>query len=252
MSLSSQLSALEPFREAFWVVPPGDVLQAKALSAKEARQMFGVDLVISGSVETTGNRIRVTAIVSDAKSQRMLRSGQMTEAAADSFALQDDLVLLVAQLLQVGLPVEARATAASFNSREPGAEDYYVQGRGYLLSDANQADLAIAVFKEALRRDPAFAKAYAGLGEAYLDKYEFTKDLGLDYQGAGELRAGAQAASAETSTLRMCWATSLAIEGRYDEAVSILRSIVTQEPRNLEAWLHLARTYESKQSVPRG
>lgn len=249
MSLSSQLSALEPFREAFWVVPPGDVLQAKALSAKEARQMFGVDLVISGSVETTGNRIRVTAIVSDAKSQRMLRSGQMTEAAADSFALQDDLVLLVAQLLQVGLPVEARATAASFNSREPGAEDYYVQGRGYLLSDANQADLAIAVFKEALRRDPAFAKAYAGLGEAYLDKYEFSKDS--DWIN----RAQASCEQALKLRPRNIHAQAVLgniarIEGRYDEAISILRSIVTQEPRNLEAWLHLARTYESKQALP--
>jgi serine/threonine-protein kinase len=248
MSLSSQLSALEPFREAFWVVPPGDVLQAKALSAKEARQMFGVDLVISGSVEATGNRIRVTAIVSDAKSQRMLRSGQMTEAAADSFALQDDLVSLVAQLLQVGLPVEVRATAASFNSREPGAEDYYVQGRGYLLSDANQADLAIAVFKEALRRDPAFAKAYAGLGEAYLDKYEFSKDpdwinkARASCEQALKLRPRNIHAQAVLGNIAR-------IEGRYDEAVSVLRTIVTQEPKNLEAWLHLARTYESKQAL---
>ena len=248
MSLSSQLSALQPFREAFWVVPPADVLQAKAQSAKDARQMFGVDLVISGSVESTGDRIRVTAIVSDAHNQRMLRSGQMTEAATDSFALQDDLVGLVAQLLQVGLPVEARADAASGNSREPGAEDYYVQGRGYLLSDINQADLAISVFKEALRRDPAFAKAYAGLGEAYLDKYEFTKDP--------EWISKARASCEQALKLRKGLIHALVVlgniarvEGRYDEAISILRSILTQEPRNLEAWLHLARTYESKQAL---
>lgn len=248
MSLSSQLSALQPFREAFWVVPPADVLQAKAQSAKDARQMFGVDLVVSGSVEATGNRIRVTATVSDAHNQRMLRSGQMTEAAADSFALQDDLVALVAQLLQVGLPIEARASAASGNSREPGAEDYYVQGRGYLLSDINQADLAITVFKEALRRDPTFAKAFAGLGEAYLDKYEFTKDhewidkARKSCELALKLRHGNIHAQAVLGNIAR-------VEGRYDEAISILRSIVTQEPRNLEAWLHLARTYESKQAV---
>jgi tetratricopeptide (TPR) repeat protein len=248
MSLSSQLSALQPFREAFWVVPPADVLQAKAQSAKDARQMFGVDLVISGSVEAIGNRVRVTTIVSDAHNQHMLRSGQMTEAAADSFALQDDLVALVAQLLQVGLPVEARASAASGNSREPGAEDYYLQGRGYLLSDSNQADLAITVFKEALRRDPAFAKAYAGLGEAYLDKYEFTKDpewikkARTSCEQALKLRPGIIHAQVVLGNIAR-------VEGRYDEAVSILSSIVTQEPRNLEAWLHLARTYESKQAL---
>jgi tetratricopeptide (TPR) repeat protein len=248
MSLSSQLSALQPFRDAFWVVPPADVLQAKAQSAKDARQMFGVDLVISGSVEATGNRIRVTAIVSDARNQRMLHSGQMTEAAADSFALQDDLVALVAQLLEIGLPVETRASAASSNSREPGAEDYYVQGRGYLLSDINQADLAITVFKEALRRDPAFAKAYAGLGEAYLDKYEFTKDP----EWIKKARTSCEQAlklRQENIYAQVVLGNIARVEGRYDEAVSILRSIVTREPRNLEAWLHLARTYESKQAL---
>jgi serine/threonine-protein kinase len=248
MSLSSQLSALQPFRDAFWVVPPADVLQAKAQSAKDARQMFGVDLVISGSVEATGDRIRVTTIVSDAHNQRMLRSGQMTEAAADSFALQDDLVALVAQLLQIGLPAETRASAASSNSREPGAEDYYIQGRGYLLSDINQADLAIAVFKEALRRDPAFAKAYAGLGEAYLDKYEFTKDP----DWIAKARASCEQAlklRQENIHAQVVLGNIARVEGRYDEAVSILRSIVTREPRNLEAWLHLARTYESKQAL---
>ncbi len=248
MSLSSQLSALQPFREAFWVVPPADVLQAKAQSAKDARQMFGVDLVISGSVESTGDRIRVTAIVSDAQNQRMLRSGQMTEVSSDSFALQDDLVGLVAELLQVGLPVEARTSAASANSREPGAEDYYVQGRGYLLSDVNQADLAIAVFKEALRCDPKFAKAYAGLGEAYLDKYEFTKEpdwiqrARSSCEQALKLRNGNVYAQVVLGNIAR-------VEGRYDDAVSILRSILTQEPRNLEAWLRLARTYEGKQAL---
>jgi|GEM_PF-391401 len=248
MSLSSQLSALQPFREAFWVVPPSDVMQAKAQSARDARQMFGVDLVVTGSVETTGKRIRVTAIVSDARSQRTVRSAQMTDAAGDSFALQDNLVALVADLLQVTLPVDARLTASSGKSHEPGAEDYYLQGRGYLLSDINQTDLAIDVFKEALRRDPAFARAHAGLGEAYLDKYEFTHDpewiarAQESCERALKLRDG-------TTEARTVLGNIARLQGRYDEAASILRDVVTREPRNWEAWIRLARSYEAKRSL---
>lgn len=248
MSLSSQLSGLQPFRDAFWVVPPADVIQAKAQSAKDARQMFGVDMVVSGSVETTGQRIRVTAIVSDARNQRMIRSGQMTEAAGDSFALQDNLVALVAGLLEVPLPAEVRMSAESGESREPGAEDYYLQGRGYLLSDINQADLAIDVFKDALRRDPKFARAHAGLGEAYLDKYEFTKDpewlrkARESCERALRLRDG-------TVEARTVLGNIARIEGRYDDAASILRDVVTREPRNWEAWLRLARAYEGKRAM---
>lgn len=248
MSLSSQLSALQPFRDAFWVVPPSDVIQAKAQSAKDARQMFGVDMVVSGSVETTGKRIRVTAIVSDAHNQRTIRSAQMTEAAGDSFALQDNLVALVAGLLQVTLPVDVRLAASTGKSREPGAEDYYLQGRGYLLSDINQADLAINVFKEALRRDPAFARAHAGLGEAYLDKYEFTKDpewirkARESCERALKLRDG-------TVEARSVLGNIARIEGRYDEAAGILRDVVAREPRNWEAWIRLARSYEGKRAL---
>ena len=248
MSLSSQLSSLQPFREAFWVVPPADVIQAKAQSAKDARQMFGVDMVVSGSVEETGQRIRVTAIVSDARNQRTIRSAQMTEAAGDSFALQDNLVSLVAGLLEVPLPAEVRLSAESGQSREPGAEDYYLQGRGYLLSDINQADLAIDVFKEALRRDPKFARAHAGLGEAYLDKYEFTKDPDW-IKKAGDSCERALALRDGTVEARTVLGNIARIEGRYDEAASILRDVVTREPRNWEAWLRLARTYEGKRAM---
>ena len=247
MSLSSQLSSLQPFREAFWVVPPADVLQAKAQSAKDARQMFGVDMVVTGSVETTGQRIRVTANLSDARNQRTIRSAQMTEAAGDSFTLQDNLVTLIAGLLEVPLPAEARLSAELGKSREPGAEDYYLQGRGYLLSDINQADLAIDVFKEALRRDPSFARAHAGLGEAYLDKYEFTKDpewiakARESCERALKLRDG-------TIEARTVLGNIARVEGRYDEAASILRDVVTRDPRNWEAWLRLARAYEGKRS----
>ena len=248
MSLSSQLSALQPFRDAFWVVPPSDVIQAKAQSAKDARQMFGVDMVVTGSVETTGQRIRVTAIVSDARNQRTIRSGQMTEAAGDSFALQDNLVALVAGLLEVTLPVDVRLSASSGKSREPGAEDYYLQGRGYLLSDINQSDLAINVFREALRRDPNFARAHAGLGEAYLDKYEFTKDpewirkARESCERALKLRDGTVEASTVLGNIAR-------IEGRYDDATRILRDVVTRDPRNWEAWLRLARSYEGKRAM---
>jgi serine/threonine-protein kinase len=248
MSLSSQLSALQPFRQAFWVVPPSDVIQAKAQSARDARQMFGVDLVVSGSVETTGKRIRVTAIVSDARNQRTIRSAQMTDAAGDSFALQDNLVAMVADLLEVTLPVDVRLAASSGKSHEPGAEDYYLQGRGYLLSDINQADLAIDVFKEALRRDPAFARAHAGLGEAYLDKYEFTRDpewirkAQESCERALKLRDG-------TTEARTVLGNIARLQGRYDEAASILRDVVAREPRNWEAWIRLARSYEAKRSL---
>src|SRR5262249_25558075 len=131
--------------------------------------------VISGSVETTGNRVRVTASLNDALTQRQMRSHQVTKSAEDAFQLQDELVKVVGDLLEVELPVSARGSTRASGSSEPGAEDFYLQGRGYLQS-GDKSDYAISVFSKAIERDSSFARARAGLAEAYLQKYQIERD----------------------------------------------------------------------------
>src|SRR6185369_15338231 len=77
-------------------------------------------------------------------------------------------------LLEVRLP-QPNKRGVERAAAEPGAEDYYLQGRGYLQS-GDQAEAALAVFQEALRRDPKFARAHAGLAGAWLQRYRATKD----------------------------------------------------------------------------
>ena len=247
LALSNHLSGIETFQKAFWVVPASDVLQARSQSARDAREHFGVDLVISGSVETMGDRVRVIAGISDARSQRQLRSRQITAAVDDSFALQDELVRMVSELMQVDLPVETRAMALSAASREPRVEDYFLQGRGYLQS-GDKADPAIEVFQEALRRDPRYARAHAGLGEAYLQKYAATKEPEWIAKARASCREALRLRD-DTPEARIALGMIARAEGRYQEAASVLREVVDEQPLNREAWLRLAQAHESRQSM---
>ena len=248
MAVSTNLSGLESFRNAFWVVPIGDVLQAKAQSPSEARQLFGVDLVIGGSVETSADRVRVNTWLTNARTQRQLRSRQLNKTASDALLLEDELVRAVGELLEIELPVEARGSVHSSGSPEPAAEDYYLQGRGYLQSGADKADFAVNVFRQALTRDPKFARAQAGLADAYLQKYFMTKDP----QWIAQARAAGDEAIHLGGDIPEALIVLGAIEreqGRYEGAAFHLLHVIAIDPQNRDAWTRLAQARESQNKM---
>lgn len=250
MAVSTNLSGLESFQKAFWVVPVSDVVQARVKSAREARQLFGVDLAVTGSVETTGDRVRITAAVSDARNQRQLSSRQITTTAGDAFTLEDQLAQVVSELLQLELPAKERASFRSAGTAEAGAEDYFLQGRGYLQTGLDdKIDPAMRVLQEAVRLDPKFAAAHAALGEAYLGKYRLTKDRSWIENAKASCD---QATRLQGKTPRALETLGLIAraEGRYDEAASLLRQVVDMEPRNAPGWIKLGQAYESQQRLP--
>ena len=245
-TLSGDLSSVGPFEKAFWVVPASDVLQMKAQSTKDARQSFAVDMAITGSIETDGGKVKVTISLVDAGTQQTLRSRSFIASSSAPFALEDQLLGKAAELLQIDLPESARASLRASGSAEPDADDLYLQALGYLDGGNDKADAAIDVLNQALAKDPEFAKAHAGLAEAYRKKYSFTKDP--------VWMAKAHASSAEALRLnpqlpeaRRAVAAIATQEGHYDEAIGTLRQIIGQDSANRMAWSLLGQALESKQ-----
>ena len=248
LAATTYLSEADGFQRAFWVVPAADVLQTRPQSVRDARQLFNVDLVINGSVETGDGRVRVTAVVSDAATRRQLRSRQVTRDSGDALALQDELLRVIAELLEVEVPVAARSAIRGSASTEPEAQDFYLQGRGYLQA-GDRADAAIEVFRRALSRDAGFAAAHAGLAEACLQKFAATKDpVWIDQAAA----AAAEALRLNGNLPEALMAAGMVARagGRYEDAVERLLKAVEQTPRGREAWLQLAQAYESARRLP--
>src|SRR5262249_19654088 len=89
----------------------------------------------------------------------------------------DRIVGAVIRMIGIELNSEERRTLVSHGTQLPGAYDFYLQGRGYLLNfdRTENLDSAVSVFRRALEMDPRYALAYAGLGESYWRRYEVTK-----------------------------------------------------------------------------
>jgi serine/threonine-protein kinase len=243
--LSSKLSQLEQFQRTLRVVPSTDVLREGIVSVREARQTFGATLAITGSVQRSENRVRLTINLVDPQTLLQLKSKTIDTEASDISVLQDGVVLEVADLLDVKLSSQAKQILAVGGTTVPGAYEYYMQGRGYLqrYEVPQNVDTSVALFNRALELDPKYALAKAGLGEAFWRSYEQTKDT----RWAEDARKSSAAAIALNDKLAQVYVTLGMIQtgtGHFDEAVQNLQKALALDPINADAYRELANTYQ--------
>jgi len=243
--LSSKLSQLEQFQRKVRVVPSTDVLREGIVSVREARQTFGATLAITGSVQRTENRVRLTINLVDPQTLLQLKSKTIDTETHDISVLQDGVVLDVAQLLDVKLSSEAKQILAIGGTTVPNAYEYYMQGKGYLqrYEVAQNIDTAITLFNLALAHDHRYALAEAGLGEAYWRKYEQTKES----QWAEKARRSSADALGLNNKLAQVYVTLGMIHtgtGRYEESVKNLQKALELDPINADAYQELAKAYQ--------
>lgn len=242
--LTSMLSQVEQFQGSLWVVPASEVRAANITSVHQARQVFGVNLVVSGSVQRSGDSVRVTANLVDANTVRQLGSRTIDTRPEDIIALQDGVVGQVSELLEVEIQPQMRQKLMAGGTKIPAAFDAYLRGRGYLQrfdKAANYED-AIPEFQRALQLDPGYAQAYAGLAEALLRKYELTRDA----QWLEQARTATSSAIRINDRLAPAHVDLGVIDtitGRYDDAIPEFQRALDLDRTNADAYRELAKAY---------
>jgi eukaryotic-like serine/threonine-protein kinase len=227
------------------VIPSSEMRSKHVTTVEAARQQFGVNLVLILNVQRAADLARVNYALVDASSVRQLRSGTITAPGNDSFALQDRVFEAVATAMQLQLAPQEKQSLVAHGTLQPAAYDFYLQGRGYLQDyvKPENVEAAIQVFHHALDKDPAFAAANAGLGEAYWSKYQLTHDKQWadaaiqNCQKAAERDAGLASAY-------ICLGRVFVGTGKYKNALEQYRRAVELEPASDTALGGLAYTYE--------
>jgi eukaryotic-like serine/threonine-protein kinase len=131
---------------------------------------LGVGSVLQGSVRRAGNRVRVTVQLMNAKDGFQLWSERFDRDLDDIFAIQDEIARGIVEQLQVTLGLK-QATAPLVARPTDDLEAYVLCLRGReaaLLRSQASLRRAIEFFKQALVRDANYARAYAGLADAYI------------------------------------------------------------------------------------
>ena len=244
-TLTTKLTQLEQFQGALVVVPSAEVRKESVASPGEARRAFGVTLALTGSVQRIGERVRLTVNLVDATSLRQLRAETIDLEMGNVSALQDGVVGRVADILELELRAEARRALSAGGTRVAVSYDLYVQGVGYLAryDKAENVERGIMLFQRAIRQDPNYALAHAGLGEAFYRKYQLTKNP----QWMEEARKNCTAAVELDSQLAALYVTRGMIytgTGMYEQAVEDFQRALRLNPSSVAAYRNLAQAYE--------
>jgi serine/threonine-protein kinase len=248
-TLTSRLTALTE-KHPLAVIPASEVRARKVATVDAARAEFGVNLGLVINVQHAGEQERVNYSLVDASSHQQLRGGTITAARGDPFALQDQVSESVAQALELELQPQEKRALQAHGTTEPAAYDFYLQGRGYLQDyvKLENVENAINVFNQALKKDPGFAAANAGLGEAYWRKYQLTHDKGLADAAIENCRKGTERDTG-LAAAHICLGRVYAGTGGYEKALAEFRSGVELEPTNDAAYGGLAYAYEQLNQV---
>jgi serine/threonine-protein kinase len=243
-TLTSRLTTLTE-KHPLAVIPASEVRARKVATVDAARAEFGVNLGLVINVQHAEGQERVNYSLVDATTHQQLRGGTITVPRGDPFALQDQVSESVAQALELELQPQEKRTLEEHGTMQPAAYDFYLQGRGYLQDyvKLENVENAIKVFNHALEKDPAFAAANAGLGEAYWRKYELTHDKEWAGAAINNCQKGAERDPA-LAAAHICLGSVFVGTGNYEKALEEFRRGMELEPTNDSAHAGLAYVYE--------
>jgi TolB-like protein/Tfp pilus assembly protein PilF len=121
---------------------------------------------VEGSVQQTGDRVRVIAQLVDADG-RVLWSARFDEAIADLFALQDEIATQIAQTLPIRVTESEQRRVSAKPTKSFEAYDYVLRARPALARPTRGNNVeARALLRHAIELDPSYGAAYAALAEA--------------------------------------------------------------------------------------
>jgi eukaryotic-like serine/threonine-protein kinase len=143
-------------------------------SLPEIARELGVDAIVEGSVQRAGNHIRISAQLIHGATDRHLWAKNYESNISDVLRLESDVAQTIAGEIRVQLTPAEKARFSTTQPIKPEAQEAYLLGR-YHRWKPNETDLkqAIDSFNQAIRLEPGFAAAYAGLAQSWLERGVF-------------------------------------------------------------------------------
>lgn len=166
-ALITNLAQVESLR----VISRSSAMQFKG--SKETLPQIGrdlkVDAVVEGTVTRDQNRVRVTAQLVEASSDKHLWARSYERDLKTVLSLQDEIAHDITEQIRAKLTPRERGRLVQVHVVDPDAYDAYLRGRYWNdKATLEGGRKALEYYQKAIAKDPSYALAYAGLANAYL------------------------------------------------------------------------------------
>jgi len=142
--------------------------KGKPVKVQQVAEELGVRYVLEGSVQKSGDRVRISAQLIDALKGHHLWAEQYERKYGDIFALQDDITENVTLALQIKLTEGEQARIRSGHMDNPEAYEYFLRGREtYMSFTKENNDQARKLWEKAAELDPNNSWMWQQIGWTY-------------------------------------------------------------------------------------
>ncbi len=190
--------------------------QSKPGNLSEIAKQLGVAHIVEGSVQKSGDAVRVNVRLIKAANDSHLWADTFDRKLTDIFSVESEVAKAIAEQLRAKLTGQEEQVIAAKPTDNPEAYDAYLRGLAYTLKTQNTPGNYLAgqkYLKEAVRLDPKFALAWALL--SYVDARGYRT---LNLQPTVALREEAQQAAETALTLQPNLGEALLAKGYYHYA----------------------------------
>ena len=230
--------------------------KGKPVKAQKVGKELGVRYVLEGSIQKSGDRVRINAQLIDAISEQHVWAESYDRDLKNIFSLQDEVTLKILTALQVNLTSGEQARVWAKGTKNLEAYLKLMQCRQYLIQINKESNVqARRMVEEAIALDPKYADAYALLGATHMnDVWLGTSRPKESIEKAIELTQKALAMNGSLADARSRLGTLYSWSGRYDEGIAEAERGVELDPNSGEANFFLAVVLryagKSKEGIP--
>src|SRR6266487_4389693 len=214
--------------------------------AREIGKALGVAALLEGSVRRVGNRVRVSVQLINANSDEHIWAEDYDRDLTDVFAIQTDLAKKIASALQAKLSPNEKARLDHRPTQNPDAYLLFVQAHDYASQREMFRDTSLKaepLFEQAIKLDPNFALAFAGLSRVESWLYHTSDPVPARREKA---RLNADEALRLQPDLPEAYLAIGSIQrrqGKWAESNANLEKAATLDPKNTNVLMNLCYSY---------
>ena len=225
--------------------------QGEMLPYSDIANDLQVMTLLIGSVQRSGKQIVVRAQLIDGKTSSFIWGNTFQRTSDNIMAVQSEIAQVIADLLKITLNDLEKVRLNLKPTNNSTAYDYYLRGRSFYYKYKPAAnDSAVEQFKMAIALDPKYARAWAGLGDAYsqMNSRFSRSESWLD----SSLAAGYMAIKLDSnlSDAYKALANAYSYKKLYSRAFPLLVKSVELNPTNDQAVGNLGTNYLLRGDLP--
>jgi adenylate cyclase len=215
----------------------------KSTKIQKVAEDLGVQYVLKGGVQKSGDKVRITAQLIDAISGSYIWSERYDKSLKDIFDMQDDITSNVMNGIVAELTEGEQARRWTQRVTNLKALEKHYQGQGFFcLHTKENYEKAKPLFEEAIAIDPNFVWPYVYLG--YLHNLSglrgFSEDRAKSFQTAFDLAQKARTIDESNDGVHSLLAMCYSFRGQHDKSLSEAERAVALNPNGSDAYSLLA------------